>query len=533
MDRNNSFINQIDSFIETTIQGQGLEKTEFMQYLNSKKTNGDKIELWNMDEIIIAGEEFVTLKQQQQQTTEMVKYENNHQNQVPYPEFNDYESPPSYIPQQQQQVIKQGTLKEEKEGLMQTPQPPMPQQVNFQYNPIIPEVQRYKVYPVNQMQINQNSFLYKHPNIEVKIQSYQEQAGSLFSKSYILYNITLDPYGYFISRRYSDFDKLREYLVKNYPDYFVPPIPKKVSSSTKNKIADFRQQALEKFMNTIIKQFWFDNLVDNFFGCQNDNDLQNKFKQAKSRQYDIQNLMTLNGQIECQISSQIEGFFQYQQSTLNKEMECYNNIRQISKKIVGINKQLSQEYKLLADQFMILQLRNKNQNEQIPEKVDEIYYKNLNQMFLTWSKKQEDIGLVITKHLNYFYKYQNQVIETLKEKIKQRDSLRDDTVNKLQKLESKIDKQFKELNESQVQQKAIDIVGEKQQKEKLFPKESKQFENIQDNFGYLNNNIYQQIQIIMNLNQYQTHQSMLKMQQKITQIYLEMNKENEQLYGRN
>ncbi|CAD8199145.1 unnamed protein product [Paramecium pentaurelia] len=531
-----SFVNQIDSFIETTILAQGYEKTEFLQYLNSKKTNGDKIELWNMDEILIAGGEFVALKQQQQTNTEMTKYpeyQNNHQNGKLYPGFNDYQSPPSYI--QQPQFIKQGTLKEEQECLMQTPQPPLPQQINNQQNVMITEVQRYKVYPGQQMQINQNSFLYKHPNIEVKIQSYQEQPGSLFSKSYILYNITLDPYGYFISRRYSDFDKLREYLIKNYPDYYVPPIPKKVSSSTKNKIADFRQLALEKFMNTIIRQFWFDNLVDGFFSCQNDNDLQNKLKQQKQRQYDIQNLTTLNGQIECQISSQIEGFFSYQQGIFNKDLECYNNIRQISKKIVNLNKQLSQEYKLLADQFVILQQRNRNQNEQIPEKVDEIYYKHLNQMFLTWSKKQEDIGLIVTKNLDYFYKYQNQVIETLKEKIKYRDSLRDETLKQLQKIESKIDKQFKELSDSQIQQKTQtqDVFTEKQQKQSLYPKESKQFENIQDNFGYINNNIYQQIQIIMNLNQYQTTQTILNMQQKITQIYLDMTKENEQLFVRN
>ncbi|CAK94151.1 unnamed protein product (macronuclear) [Paramecium tetraurelia] len=482
-----------------------------------------------------------------QTSTEMTKYpeyQNNHQDGKLYPGFNDYQSPPSFI--SQPQFAKQGTLKEESEGLMQTPpppqmpqlpQPPLPQQLINQQNVMVIEGQRYKVYPGQQMQINQNSFLYKHPNIDVKIQSYQEQPGSLFSKSYILYKITLDPYGYFISRRYSDFDKLREYLVKNYPDYYVPPIPKKVTSSTKNKIADFRQLALEKFMNTIIRQFWFDSLVDSFFSCQNDNDLQNKLKQQKQRQYDIQNLATLNGQIECQISSQIEGFFSYQSSTFSKDLECYNNIRQISKKIVGLNKQLSQEYKSLADQFVNLQQRNRGQNEQIPEKVDEIYYKHLNQMFLTWSRKQEDIGLIVTKHLSYFYKYQNQVIETLKEKIKYRDSLRDETLKQLQKIESKIDKQFKELNDSQIQQRtqtqSQEIFTEKQQKQSLFPKETKQYEVISDNFGYFNNNIYQQIQIIMNLSQYQTTQTILNMQQKMAQIYLDMVKENEQLFVRN
>ncbi|CAD8178248.1 unnamed protein product [Paramecium pentaurelia] len=474
-----SFINQIDSFIETTIQAQGYQKTEFLEYLKSKKTNGDQIELWNMDELLIAREEFVNFQQQQQATfivTQNPEYNNTYRNEFQQADINDYQFTPNY--DSQQEITKQDILKEQPDCLIQTPQIPQPsltQYVNIQQNPMIAVAQRFKVYQGQQIQINQNSFLYKHPNIEVRIQSYQEQQGSLFSKSYIQYNITLDPYDYIICRRYSDFDKLREYLVKNYPEYYVPPIPEKVSTGTNNNIADFRQLALEKFMNTVIRQFWFDNLLENFFSCQNDKDLQNNLKQQKQRQYDIQNLMTLNGKIECQISQQIESFFSFQLGTLNKDIEYYNNIRQISKKIVGLNKQLGQEYKLLADQFLNLQQRNKNQNEQLIEKVDEIYYKNLNQMFMTWSKKQDDICLVISKHIDYFYKYQNQVIETLKEKIKQRDNFRDESLKLLQKIDSKIDKQFKELTNVQIQQKTqtYGVLTEKKQKIKFILKRNK------------------------------------------------------------
>ncbi|CAK91374.1 unnamed protein product (macronuclear) [Paramecium tetraurelia] len=485
MDKN-SFVIQMDSFIENTIQAEGYNKTEFLQYLNSKKINGDQIELWNMDEMLIAREEFLAWKQQNEST--------------------------------------------------QHPQQPLTQYANIHQNPTIDVVQRSKVYSGQQIQINQNSFLYKNPNIEVKIDNYQEQPGSLFSKSYIIYKITLNPHNYVIERRYSQFEKLREYLLSNYPDFYVPPIPEKMASGSKNHIADYRSLALEKFMNTIIRQFWFDELVDTFFSCQNESDLQNKLKQQKQKQreYNISNLTSLDGKIECKISSQMESFFAYQSKMFSKDMEYNNNIRQISQNIAGLYKQLSQEYKSLADKFLIYQQRNKNQNEQLFEQVDDSYCKNLSQMFMTCSKNQEEIGSLVTKHVDYSYAYQTQVLETLREKIKQRDVMRDESFKLLQKIDSQIDKQFKQLSAGQIQQRVQGqgVLTEKQLKQNLFPAESKQFEIIQDNFGYVNNNIYQQIQIVMNMNQYQIIESILNMQQKISQMYQNMVKENEQLFGR-
>lgn len=78
-----------------------------------------------------------------------------------------------------------------------------------------------KVYGGKLFQINPNGFLSKNTNLTAKIESYDEQPGSLFSKSYISYKIVLTPLGYIINRRYSDFDRLREYLCKNYPEYIV------------------------------------------------------------------------------------------------------------------------------------------------------------------------------------------------------------------------------------------------------------------------------------------------------------------------
>ena len=64
-------------------------------------------------------------------------------------------------------------------------------------------------------------------NIIVEVKNPTEKAGGVFSKSYILYDVTTTPLNWTVQRRFSDFDALRLILVKYYPSYHVPPLPSK------------------------------------------------------------------------------------------------------------------------------------------------------------------------------------------------------------------------------------------------------------------------------------------------------------------
>ena len=47
------------------------------------------------------------------------------------------------------------------------------------------------------------------------------------SKSYVNYKIVTLPFEWAVTRRYSDFEWLRDILTKQYPGIFVPPIANK------------------------------------------------------------------------------------------------------------------------------------------------------------------------------------------------------------------------------------------------------------------------------------------------------------------
>jgi hypothetical protein len=50
---------------------------------------------------------------------------------------------------------------------------------------------------------------------------------SLFKNNYIAYEIRTKPFDYIVRRRFNDFMWLRNILVKEYPGFFVPPLPEK------------------------------------------------------------------------------------------------------------------------------------------------------------------------------------------------------------------------------------------------------------------------------------------------------------------
>lgn len=48
--------------------------------------------------------------------------------------------------------------------------------------------------------------------------------GGLFSFSYVEYYIDTQPFGWSVTRREQDFKRLREYLLKKYPQFIIPPM---------------------------------------------------------------------------------------------------------------------------------------------------------------------------------------------------------------------------------------------------------------------------------------------------------------------
>jgi hypothetical protein len=92
--------------------------------------------------------------------------------------------------------------------------------------------------------------------VTVEVKNPVEKAGGLFTKAFILYDVTTSPMNWTVQRRFSDFDALRQILVKYYPSYHVPPMPAKKITNRRFEI-DFimkRMKFLNLFINNVLKR---------------------------------------------------------------------------------------------------------------------------------------------------------------------------------------------------------------------------------------------------------------------------------------
>ena len=100
--------------------------------------------------------------------------------------------------------------------------------------------------------------------INIKIRNpMAKQSNNILTSGYIIYEVYTEEANWLVQRRYSDFDWLRNVLIKFYPFKLVAPIPGKKLGTRRFDI-DFikkRMNFLQKFINTIIQD-------ENFKACE-------------------------------------------------------------------------------------------------------------------------------------------------------------------------------------------------------------------------------------------------------------------------
>ena len=104
--------------------------------------------------------------------------------------------------------------------------------------------------------ISEKSELSGVKDIKIEVTVGEKISGKMFSKAYMKYSIFTSPLNLKVSRRYSDFEWLRQTLLHLYSSNVIPPIPKKTKMG-KNKFEEAylikRTRTLERFLNTLME----------------------------------------------------------------------------------------------------------------------------------------------------------------------------------------------------------------------------------------------------------------------------------------
>ena len=221
MEAGDDEIQQKQMLLQTEIIDKNLDKTSFINFCLSKKENGDDLSNWTLAELQEIVKEFTESQNQVQQVITL-------QDQITHPNPNPQNA------QEGEEINKESVEKLER----------------FDAG----EAKNFKEKIIECRKLEKTELNDKNVTVEVK--NPVEKSGGLFTKAFILYDVTTSPMNWTVQRRFSDFDALRQILVKYYPSYHVPPMPAKKITNRRFEI-DFimkRMKFLNLFINNVLKR---------------------------------------------------------------------------------------------------------------------------------------------------------------------------------------------------------------------------------------------------------------------------------------
>ena len=179
-------------------------KEQFIDYCLALKPYGDDISQWKYDELKSTVNSFIAYHKQEElkeKQEELIKNEQNIQNNQMENQINNF--------------------LEENNNIIN---------IDINNNNITKE------YILNCRKIEKSPLNDK--KVTITIQNPKAIETSIFQSNYILYEIITDVTQWQVSRRYSDFDWLRQTLKKIHPGLYLPPLPQKKIGSRRFE-ADF------------------------------------------------------------------------------------------------------------------------------------------------------------------------------------------------------------------------------------------------------------------------------------------------------
>ena len=242
-----------------------------------------------------------------------------------------------------------------------------------------------------------------------------QSATNFLSSGYILYEVYTQETNWNVQRRYSDFDWLRNTLIKYFPFKLIAPIPGKKIGNRRFNI-DFiekRMNFLQKFIDSIIKDEYFkaSEVVISFLSIIDRIQFENKMKELSSylpSKY-IQDYKSFNSQVE--ISTEQSNDNGELNNIKNPSEDYYTNIKYYFKLQSTLLEKLNYNLKFFYQSMKVcckhLEEVHKNFEtiNQLNEKIS---------MREPIKKTYEEFGIFIKNWKRILYNQNEQIKESIK-----------------------------------------------------------------------------------------------------------------------
>ena len=234
-------------------------------------------------------------------------------------------------------------------------------------------------------------------NLEITVSDPQKVDNGFFSKAYINFLISTNPFNFKVRRKHADFVWLRERLSVIFNLNVLPRLPRKGKVNGDNHIKK-RMRNLERFLNYLLK----DNLVKNskifydFLTLEKDDDFekQKKIYNKLKSPTEIREVKTLDGKLKIQVTEQSEKYFNKIKSNaaLNETV-----LKQINDTFKLLKLEMNATITRISSFFPMFDKLIKIRKSYLPNNILSQSYMQLKNIFTSWVD-------ILKKQNNFFLK---------------------------------------------------------------------------------------------------------------------------------
>ena len=506
------------NYLRENILDKGYDAEDFASFLKSKKGElGVKLGLWTLSELKLAVQEYILKNPLNNKMQGNNNFQNIFQNPL-FQNMNIPNMPPGMNFPNMNMLFNNGLMNNNiniDPNLINNLQ-----NMNLNLNNINNENNYFNaqgepidIYGITQNEtlvclISDKNALSNYDNVKIEIALGEKKTGSLFSKSYQTYEISVPLLNLKVIRRYSDFEWLRQTLVSMFTSSVIPPIPKKNKiggDRFKEQFLEKRTRTLEKFLNLLLQDpnIKSSKILYDFISIEQDNqfnDAKKSYNNYKPPQQ-LKDYQTVTGKIDIKVDEGNEIYYQNikNQTELNQEL-----LSKLNKQLKLLNNEMNMVVTRLAEVAKCCEeLFNHSVKFEQSDDIKISYYQ-LNEMFKQWSEALKKQNQIMFMNIREHFKFSKNIFKSMKELINSADNYKQ-IYNKAKKnLISKKEDLFKKGDTSKWElgdnKDKINVLEKTIALPNMLPTETNNVNNIRQMYGYyLNgvNNEFERIEKIM------------------------------------
>ena len=504
------------NYLRENILDKGYDAEDFASFLKSKKGElGVKLGLWTLSELKLAVQEYILKNPLNNKMQGNNNFQNIFQNPL-FQNMNIPNMPPGMNFPNMNMLFNNGLMNNNiniDPNLINNLQNMNLNNINNENNFFNAQGEPIDIYGITQNEtlvclISDKNALSNYDNVKIEIALGEKKTGSLFSKSYQTYEISVPLLNLKVIRRYSDFEWLRQTLVSMFTSSVIPPIPKKNKiggDRFKEQFLEKRTRTLEKFLNLLLQDpnIKSSKIFYDFISIEQDNqfnDAKKSYNNYKPPQQ-LKDYQTVTGKIDIKVDEGNEIYYQNikNQTELNQEL-----LSKLNKQLKLLNNEMNMVVTRLAEVAKCCEeLFNHSVKFEQSDDIKISYYQ-LNEMFKQWSEALKKQNQIMFMNIREHFKFSKNIFKSMKELINSADNYKQ-IYNKAKKnLISKKEDLFKKGDTSKWElgdnKDKINVLEKTIALPNMLPTETNNVNNIRQMYGYyLNgvNNEFERIEKIM------------------------------------